>query len=118
MEKAEFKKTVSDWIRLQYASSDESLRRTFRFNDVYGLLEDGVAHFWFRKADGSLRSAYGTLNRAIIERHGGIPEGEEKKEKAFSGAVPYYDLEKDAWRCFKADSIQEVDFEYGQEEKT
>ena len=71
MEKAEFKKTVSDWIRSQYASSDESLRRTFRFNDVYGLLEDGVAHFWFRKADGSLRSAYGTLNRAIIERHGG-----------------------------------------------
>ena len=113
MGKAEFKKTVSDWIRSQYASSDESLRRTFRFNDVYGLLEDGVAHFWFRKADGSLRRAYGTLNRAIIERHGGIPEGDERKEKAFSGAVPYYDLEKDAWRSFKADSIQEVDFEYG-----
>ena len=24
-----------------------------------------------------------------------------------------FDLEKDEWRCFKADSIQEIDFEYG-----
>ena len=99
MEQTEFKKTVSDWIRSQYVSSDESLRRTFRFNDVYDLLKEGITHFWFRKRDGSLRSAYGTLVMDIIARHG--------------GSVSYFDLEKDEWRCFKADSIQEIDFEYG-----
>ena len=115
MERAQFKKTVSDWIRSQYASSDESLRRTFRFNDVYDLLVDGIAHFWFRKRDGSLRSAYGTLVMDIIARHGGIPEGEKREEHSFNGNVSYFDLEKDEWRCFKADSIQEIDFDYGVE---
>ena len=113
MERTELKKTVSDWIRSQYASSEESLRRTFRFNDVYDLLVDGIAHFWFRKRDGSLRSAYGTLVMAIIERHGGVPEGDGNQERPVNGTVPYFDLEKDAWRCFKADSVQEVDFSYG-----
>ena len=81
MEQTEFKKTVSDWIRSQYVSSDESLRRTFRFNDVYDLLKEGITHFWFRKRDGSLRSAYGTLVMDIIARHGGIPDGKERFSK-------------------------------------
>ena len=74
-----------------------------------------MTHFWFRKGDGSLRSAYGTLNMTIVERHHGVPEGEARRDKAFTGAVSYFDLEKDAWRSFKADSIQEVDFNYGLE---
>ena len=41
--------------------------------------------------------------------------GDERHERAFSGTMSYYDLEKDAWRCFKADSIQEIDFGYGVE---
>ena len=112
MERTEFKKTVSDWIRSKYVSSDESLRRTFRFNDVYDLLKEGIAHFWFRKADGSLRSAYGTLDMTIIERHGGVPEGVERKGRPFSGKVSYFDLERDAWRCFRADSVQEIDHSF------
>ena len=113
MERTEFKKTVSDWIRSQYASADESLRRTFRFNDAYDLLVGGIAHFWFRKSDGSLRSAYGTLVMDIIEKHNGKLEGEKRKDRPFNGTVSYFDLERDGWRCFKADSIQEIDFEYG-----
>ena len=113
MEQTEFKKTVSDRIRSQYVSSDESLRRTFRFNDVYDLLKEGITHFWFRKRDGSLRSAYGTLVMDIIARHGGIPDGKEREDRPFNGSVSYFDLEKDEWRRFKADSIQEIDFEYG-----
>ena len=113
MERSEFKKTVSDWIRSQYASRDESLRRTCRCNDVYDLLLEGIAHFWFRKRDGSLRSAYGTLVTDIIGRHGGIPEGKGREDRTFCGNVSYFDLEKDEWRCFRADSVQEVDFGYG-----
>ena len=115
MESSAFKKTVSDWIRSQYASSDESLRRTFRFNDVYDLLGEGIAHFWYRKSDGSLRSAYGTLVTEIIGRHNAIPEGERRRERAFTGAVSYFDLEKDAWRSSRADAVQEIDFSYGED---
>ena len=61
------------------------------------------------------RSAYGTLVMDIIARHGGIPESDEgsRKNPRDTGVVSYYDLEKDAWRCFKADSIQEIDQDYG-----
>ena len=109
----EFKSRIAGWIRSRTTDGDLAMDRIARFNDLYDLLREGVTHFWFRKTDGSLRSAYGTLDMGIIERHGGVPEGEARSERAFSGAVSYYDLEKDAWRSFKADSVQEIDFEYG-----
>ena len=105
--------TVAAWIRSRTLDGNLSGGQISRFNDLYGLLKEGVTHFWFRRSDGSLRSAYGTLDVTIIERHNGIPEGESRGERPFSGAVSYFDLEKDAWRSFKADSIQEIDFEYG-----
>ena len=103
------------WIRSRTADRELAMSQTCRFENLYGLLKEGIAHFWFRKTDGSLRSAYGTLERSIIERHGGLPEGEERTARPFGGAVSYYDLEKDAWRSFRADSVQEVDFTYGAE---
>lgn len=109
----EFKSQVTGWIRSRTADGDLAIKQISRFNDVYDLLHEGVAHFWFRKTDGSLRSAYGTLDMDIIGRHNGVPEGEERNGRPFNGTVSYFDLEKDAWRCFRADSVQEVDFEYG-----
>ncbi len=113
--KDELLRDVSGWIRGR--TLDPSLAETqiSRFSALYELLKEGITHFWFRKTDGSLRSAYGTLDMTIVERHGGTPQGDERHERAFSGTVSYYDLEKDAWRCFKADSIQEIDFGYGVE---
>jgi len=112
----DFKSEVSNWIRSRTTDRNLAMNQIFRFNDLFDLLHEGVTHFWFRKSDGSLRSAYGTLDMEIIERHGGVPEGDERKERPFSGAVSYYDLEMDAWRSFKADSVQEVGFSYGTED--
>lgn len=113
MSTEEFKTEISSWIRSRTADENLAMSQIFRFNDLYDLLREGVTHFWFRKSDGSLRSAYGTLDMSIVERHGGVPEGESRSGRPFNGTVSYFDLEKDAWRCFKADSIQEIDFEYG-----
>ena len=90
-----FKSEVASWIHTQTNDYDIARNQVLRFNDVYDMLREGITHFWFRKGDGSLRSAYGTLDMTIVERHGGV------------------DLEKDAWRCFKANAVQEVDFSYG-----
>ena len=111
----EFKSEVSAWIRSRTSDGNLAMSQIYRFNDLFDRLKEGIAHFWFRKGDGSLRSAYGTLNMIIVERHHGVPEGEARRDKAFTGAVSYFDLEKDAWRSFKADAIQEVDFLYGTE---
>ncbi len=115
MEGNDFIRSVSEWIEGQYMSHDEKERRMARFKDIYALLTEGIVHFWFRKRDGSLRSAYGTLVMDVIARHGGIPQGERQEDRPTNGSVSYFDLEKDAWRCFKADSVQEIDYEYGKE---
>ncbi len=110
----EYKKKVADWIGRQYETGNETFPRILRFNDLYDLLHEGIGHFWFIKRDGTLRSAYGTLVMDIIARHGGVPEDKEKEDRPFNGNVSYFALEKDAWRCFKADSIKEIDFHYGE----
>lgn len=109
----EFKREVTAWIRSRTLDGETATHQVLRFEDLYSALKEGIVHFWFRKTDGSLRSAYGTLLQEIIERHNGIPEGDQRSERAFNGTVSYYDLEKDAWRCFRADSVQEIDFGYG-----
>ena len=108
-----FKSRIASWIHSRTNDYDLARSQVLRFNDVYDMLREGITHFWFRKGDGSLRSAYGTLDMAIVERHGGVPQGKESEDRPINGTVSYFDLEKDAWRCFKADAVQEVDFSYG-----
>ena len=107
-----FKSKIAGWIHSQTADYDRARDQVLRFNDVYDMLREGITHFWFRKGDGSLRSAYGTLDMTIVERHGGVPKEKESEDRPINGTVSYFDLEKDAWRCFKADAVQEIDFDY------
>lgn len=116
MERQEFKSLISGWIVSRLGTDAHAEGALRRFSDVYDQLHEGIVHFWFVKTDGTLRSAYGTLVMEIVKRHGGIPDDESKessKRPELSGLVTYFDLEKDAWRCFKADSIQEIDLDYG-----
>lgn len=105
---------ISGWIVSRLGTDAHAEGALRRFSDVYDQLHEGIVHFWFVKTDGTLRSAYGTLAMDIIRRHGGEPDGKDHKKSspAVTGLVSYYDLEKDAWRCFKADSIQEMDLDY------
>ena len=107
----EFRSTVTAWIS-SHTDTKERMDCIWLFNDVYNALKEGITHFWFFKTDGTLRSAYGTLNQDIIERHGGIPKKKKGPEKTFSGAVSYFDLEKDEWRSFKANAIKMMDHDY------
>lgn len=114
MDSKDFKAAISGWIVSKLGTDAHAEGTVLRFFDVYDRLREGIVHFWFLKNDGTLRSAYGTLVMDIIAKHGGIPESDERARRSprDTGVVSYYDLEKDAWRCFKADSIQEVDLEY------
>lgn len=35
---------------------------------IEAQLREGISHFYFRKKDGTIREAYGTLNKALLER--------------------------------------------------
>jgi hypothetical protein len=61
--------------------------------DLKNRLKSGPVKFAFKKKDGSLRLAYGTLdlNKIPADQQ---PKGGEASDKI----LPFYDLEKFAWR--------------------
>lgn len=61
--------------------------------DLRIKLKAGPVRFAFRKKDGSLRLAYGTLDLSKIPQEN-QPKGGEVSDKIF----PFFDLEKFAWR--------------------
>ena len=57
-------------------------------------LKGKVVEFFFKKTDGTIRQAFGTLSSSRI------PETSGSKKSADS-VQPYFDCEKSEWRCFK-----------------
>lgn len=60
------------------------------------MLCKGQVKFQYKKNDGSVRTAVGTLKSSMITRK---PYGGQNKVKD-AGYTSYFDVEKDAWRCF------------------
>lgn len=66
------------------------------------MLEQAVK-FQFKKKDGTIRDAVGTLKRELMVQEDGslwTPRGESKPEPA--SIVRFFDCEKGLWRCFTA----------------
>jgi len=61
--------------------------------DLRTQLSSGIVRFLFRKLDGGLRVALGTLDTSKIPQQM-LPKGGEVSEKH----VAYYDVEKASWR--------------------
>ena len=64
------------------------------------MLEQAVK-FQFRKKDGSVRDAVGTLNRALMKLPNGelwAPKGPQKPPCPTT--IGYFDMEKQMWRSF------------------
>ena len=69
-----------------------------------GLLKDGPTQVVFIKKDGSERSMLCTLNPSMIP-----PVLGTSTRKKNDNTVTVYDLDKDAWRSFKWDSVKSVE---------
>ena len=65
--------------------------------DLKNRLKSGPVNFAFRKKDGSLRLAYGTLDMTKIPDDQHPKSGNEASPKI----LPFYDLEKFAWRSIQ-----------------
>lgn len=59
-----------------------------------GEMKKKIVEFYFKKTDGTLRQAFGTL---MSDR---VPETKGTKKTADNCQV-YFDCEKEEWRCFK-----------------
>lgn len=112
---------------------DEELRRAYMYldqtmdwpiNETFSLMilidelkkrmKDDVVHFTFKKKDGTVRQAYGTRESEIIVRHEGavLPDEGTKRKASNGNTFPYYDIERQAWRCFRMDTLMDIDRGY------
>jgi hypothetical protein len=66
-------------------------------------MQAGIAHFFFLKKDGSIREAYGTLNKDILGKILGPQEDKEQSEPVPNSDLTiqkYFDLEAMSFRSF------------------
>lgn len=67
-------------------------------------MRNGIAHFVFKKKDGSLREAWGTVNRTLVEKH---INGNGCSRECFA-TTAYYDCEVGKWRSFRWENLVAV----------
>ena len=98
---ATFKTQLSSIMRMAWMfvkkygfSMSEALKCAWTNIKLRALLHKKVVEFYFKKTDGTLRQAFGTL------MSGRIPETKGTKKTADNCQV-YWDCEKEEWRCFK-----------------
>ena len=78
--------------------------------NIKKCLEEGVVTFTFTKANGETRVAHGTriLDPAVATGYSNehAPKGTGRETP---GVVPYWDIDKEAWRSVREDSIISID---------
>ena len=62
-------------------------------------MKKGIVKFYFKKVDGTIREAYGTLKESLL------PETTGSNRKPNPTAQTYFDTEKQEWRCFKVANL-------------
>ena len=85
-------KNIVTWSR--------ALKRGWFFVDLREMMKKSVVRFMFKKKDGSIRYAKGTLHPILIPddkkaKHDGLTQWNEQYK-----AIAFFDLDKQEWRSF------------------
>lgn len=78
----------------------DALKKAWQVFKLKAQMMKGIVRFYFRKVDGSIREAYGTLRTDLM------PEikGEDNRRKNDT-VQTYFDTERQEFRCFKLANI-------------
>lgn len=72
----------------------EALKEAWSNVKLTTAMQSGIIKFYFRKVDGTIREAYGTLKHELVP-----PTGDYRRNN--DTCQVYFDTEKQDWRCFK-----------------
>ena len=89
------KRTSSKLVAGAKSMMIESLKRQ---------MQNGIAHFIFRKKDGSLREVWGTTNKSLVERHINV-KGCSRENYA---TTAFFSIEDCGWRSFRWENLVAV----------
>lgn len=91
------------FFRITGQSFSECLKRAWANFHLIRRMAKGIVKFYYRKVDGSVREAYGTLKSNLIPS----VNGEDSRRKNPTVQV-YFDTEKQEWRCFKKLNLVDI----------
>lgn len=83
----------------------EALKKAWQVFKLKAKMAKGIVKFYFRKVDGSIREAYGTLRADLIPQ----TEASSSDRKKNDTVQAYYDTEKMSFRCFKLANLVTVE---------
>ena len=74
-------------------------------NDLVALLEKQIVRLKFKKVDGSERTMNCTLKNDVV-----VPyfSNSSTSKMVNDNVVPVWDVDKNAWRSFRMDSVVEI----------
>lgn len=103
------KRTINNLALLNRATNmvikgydlNQSLQTSALIEALQFKLVNGTAHFIYRKVNGELREAFGTLLERVADRNingRGYP-------RKLDGLQAYFDIEEQEWRSFRYENL-------------
>lgn len=77
-------------------SLSEALRAAWANVKLRAAMSSRIVRFYFRKVDGTMREAFGTLSDRLTPATAGT-----STRRTNDTVQTYFDTEKQEWRCFK-----------------
>ena len=107
---AQFKSTMREIMSLAWQmvrrngyTMSEALKVAWANVKLRIAMKQKIVRFYFRKIDGSIREAWGTLAENLIP----ATSGTDNRRKNDTVQV-YYDTEKADWRCYKKANLLSI----------
>lgn len=101
---SEIMRTAWQFVRKNGYSMSEALKVAWRNAKLHTAMKSRIVRFYFRKVDGSIREAFGTLCDTLTPEI----QGNDNRRKNES-CQTYYDTEKEAWRCYKKANLMSIE---------
>ena len=95
-------------VRLDEKKSEKQQileKRSKDLSRLKKLLKTGVVEFSYKKKDGSVRKAKGTLKDELLPE---TDKNDERKKNLSKECFYYFDLKRDDFRCFLRDNFIEI----------
>ena len=83
------------FVRRNGFTMSEAMRVAWANMKLKAAMKNRIVKFYFRKVDGSIREAYGTLKESMMP----ATSGDNRKKN--DTIQVYYDTERQEYRCFK-----------------
>ena len=91
------------WLNTK-ASWSECMKRAWALYRLAKAMRAGTISFTYRKSDGTLRRASGTLR----DLPAGVTFNGKKMTKPSYKTLAYWDTEKNSFRCFRVENLVSV----------